>query len=495
MRGGGTEIARAGATLLAAGAVLAASGCGSDPPTLGAETLHFHSRPDLTPPVVTVTTSKPGQAAGYILIAPKQHAIEKGPEIVDDTGQPVWFGPVAEQATDFRVQSYEGEPVLTWWEGPPTAPVSGSGVGHGVIADSSYQEIAEVNASFGPETTDLHEFQLTPQGTALLSAYRVVPADLAPVGGAANGKAVDCVVEEIDVSTGRVLFTWHSVGHIPITDSYLPPPPKTGKGSNVAYDYFHVNSVDEEANGDLLISARNTHAVYEIDKKTGAVLWTLGGKHSSFAMGPGTTFAWQHDARRQSDGTITVFDDESAPAVGKQSRAIRLRLDLKTKTATLVDSFADGTLAGSQGNVQVLPNGDTFVGWGAVPRVTEFSPTGKIVFDATFTKGDDSYRAYRFPWTGMPVTRPAIAVAKAGGGTATVYASWNGATEVKSWRIVGGFNSENLAPVGAPVARSGFETTLTAKTDDPYLAVEALGADGDVLGRSAAVTRGSLAMG
>ena len=95
----------------------------------------------------------------------------------------MWFHPVAQQATDFRVQTYDGEPVLTWWEGPPAAPVPGSGAGHGVIADSSYQQIATVNASFGPDTSDLHEFQLTPEGDALLTVYRIVPRDLSSIGG------------------------------------------------------------------------------------------------------------------------------------------------------------------------------------------------------------------------------------------------------------------------------------------------------------------------
>ncbi len=481
-------------SLVAVG-LLAAAGCGSDPPGNGKATLHFLSRPDLTPPIVTVATSKPTRARGYLFIAPKQDAIEKGPEIVDNTGQPVWFHPVAQQATDFRVQTYDDEPVLTWWEGPPAAPVPGSGAGHGVIADSSYQEIATVNASFGPDTSDLHEFQLTPEGDALLTVYRIVPRNLSSIGGPVHGKAVDGLIEEIDVATGNVLFTWHSLDHVALSESYLAPPAKTGKSSGVAYDYFHLNSVQEEPDGNLLISGRNTHAVYEIDERTGAVIWRLGGKKSTFAMGPGTTFAWQHDARRQPDGTITVFDDEASPALASQSRAIRLRLDVKKKTASLVQSLANGTLSVSQGNAQVLPNGDTLVGWGSVPRITEFSPAGSVVFDATFTKGDDSYRAYRFPWTGMPTTRPAIAVAKGGGDRATVYVSWNGATAVKSWSVLAGANSENLEQVGGDVAKQGFETKLIAKTDDPYVAVEALDADGRVLSESAAVARGSGALG
>jgi Arylsulfotransferase (ASST) len=457
--------------------------------------MRFHSRPDLAPPVVEVTRDTSAVAPGYLFIAPKQHAFEKGPEIVDDSGQPVWFDPVPGQATDFRVQTYRGKPVLTWWQGPPTAPVPGSGMGHGVIMSTAYKQIATVNAGFGVDTADLHEFQLTPRGDALLTVYRVEPANLSSVGGPVHGKVVDGIVQEVDVATGRVIFSWHSIGHVALSESYSPAPPKSGKGSQVPYDYFHINSIQEEANGDLLVSARNTHAVYEIDPTTGAILWRLGGKKSSFRMGPGTSFAWQHDARMQANGTITIFDDEASPAEAKQSRAIRIRLDLATHTATLAQSDTDGTLAISQGNVQLLGNGDLLVGWGSVPRITEFSPSGAIVFDATFSKGDDSYRAYRFAWAGMPDTKPSVAVAKAGGSTATVWASWNGATQVVAWRVLTGLNGDHLSVLDGPIPRKGFETTITAHTDAPYIAVQALDASGRILGTSAAVPRGGDAIG
>src|SRR4051812_44966571 len=206
-------------TVTVALVVLATAGCGRSDKDAPPETMHFESRPDLTPPVVAVTTSKVTHAAGDIFIAPKQSAPEKGPEIIDDRGQPIWFAPVAGQATDFREQTYQGQPVLTWWEGPPDAPVDGSGVGHGVIADSSYQEIARVDSTYGPDTVDLHEFLLTPRSTALLLVYRIVPRNLTSLGGPAGGTAVDCVVEEIDVSTGSLVFIWHSLDHVPLSDS------------------------------------------------------------------------------------------------------------------------------------------------------------------------------------------------------------------------------------------------------------------------------------
>jgi hypothetical protein len=447
---------------------------------------------------VVVATRPHGVAPGYVFIAPKKGAIQKGPEIVDNRGQPVWFDPVPAQATDFRVQRYRGEPVLTWWEGPVAAPVRGSGVGHGVIMDASYRRIARIDSGFGRDTADLHEFLLTPRGTALLTVYRIVPRDLSSVGGPKKGRAVDSIVQEIDVATGRVLFTWHSLGHVALAESYTPAPTGKGKDGDDPYDYFHLNSIAEEPNGNLLLSARNTHAAYEIDHRTGAVLWRLGGKRSSFQMGPGTTFAWQHDARRQSDGTITLFDDGAAPAIEKHSRAIRIRIDPAKHTATLVkaDVSPAGILSTSQGNMQVLPDGHVLVGWGSEPRVTEFGEDGRVLFDAILPPKDDSYRAYRFTWSGRPASRPAIAVAAGGqGGASRVYASWNGDTRTVRWRLVGGVNADHLRTLGASASRIGFETAIGVAKPPPLLAVQALDARGRVLATSAAVGPGGLAIG
>jgi hypothetical protein len=352
-----------------------------------------------------------------------------------------------------------------------------------------------VEASFGPDTADLHEIQLTPRGTALIMAYRIVPHDLSGVGGPKAGKVVDNVVQEVDVASGRALFTWHSLGHVGLDESYSPPPKKDGEESEAPFDYFHVNSVGEDADGTLLVSARNTHAVYSVDRDTGAVRWRLGGKKSTYAMGKGTKFAWQHDARRQPDGSLTIFDNGAAPPVEEMSRAIRLRLDPQAKTATLVDAFVSPAklLAASQGNMQVLPDGHVLVGWGAIPRFTEFDAAGRVLYDVSFSEGDDSYRAYRFPWTGRPLSHPAIAV-EGDGDRATVYASWNGSTEVRAWRVVAGSNADRLSKVGE-AKKSGFETKLEVETDAPYVAVQALDANGALLGASAAVTRGTTAIG
>jgi hypothetical protein len=216
------------------------------------------------------------------------------------------------------------------------------------------------------------------------------------------------------------------------------------------------------------------------------VIWRLGGKRSDFAMGPGTAFALQHDARRQADGTITIFDDGQAPGF---SRGIVLRVDETSMTATLVREYLQPQrlLSTSQGNLQVLPNGHVFIGWGSVPRFSEFGADGRLVLDAGFT-ASQSYRDQRFPWVGRPAEPPAVAIDAQGPG-AVVFASWNGATEVARWDVLAGPKPASLRQV-ASGPRTGFETIIpVAKlaADDAVIAVRAVDATGAALGASSAI--------
>jgi hypothetical protein len=204
-------------------------------------------------------------------------------------------------------------------------------------------------------------------------------------------------------------------------------------------------------------------------------------------MGPGTRFAWQHDARRRPDGTITLFDNGAAPKTEDHSRVLVLRLD--GRKATLVRAYAHPRrlLASSQGNAQLLPDGHLFVGWGAQPYFTEFEPSGRVVLDGRFGRGADSYRAYRFAWSGRPAEDPAVAVTRAQAGRIKVSASWNGATEVDRWQVLAGPDA-NRARAVTSRARTGFETELTLATKQPIIRVRALDAGGAILGTSRAVT-------
>ncbi len=460
-------------------AALAAAGCGGQEDTFQ----HFHSRPDLTPPLITVTTPAQGTAPGYIFIAPKGDVVQAGPMIVDDSGQLVWFNPLdTHGVAEFRAQLYDGRPVLTWWRG--RAP-KGVGDGYDVIVDNSYREIAQVRA--GNELkADIHEFLITPRDTALITVYHRMPADLSSVGGPRAGSVFEGVIQELDIATGRVLFEWHSFDYVALQESYAQPPPASRGAAADAYDYFHINSVDEDVDGNLLISARNTHAIYKVSRKTGAVLWRLGGKKSDFTMAAGTRFAWQHDARRLSDGTISLFDNQADPPLAKESRGLVLRLDTQHRRVQLVRSYTHptGLLSGSQGNLQLLADGHAIVGWGANPTVTEFGQDRRVLLDARFKRGADSYRAYRFTWSGHPHDRPALAVRTDRRGRVTAYASWNGATDVARWQMLAGPDAQHLREV-ATVTRKGFETRVNlGYLTDRYIAVRARGSNGERLGTS-----------
>ncbi|MDQ2984320.1 MAG: arylsulfotransferase family protein [Actinomycetota bacterium] len=445
----------------------------------------FHSRPDLKPPAVEIDTpAKSNAAPGYIFFGPKKKVKQRGPLIVDNEGNVIWFKQVEpREATDFRAQRYQGKPVLTWWEGKSDF---GIGQGFGVIYDDSYRKIATVHAGNGLDS-DLHEFRLTPRNTALLTIYHKVPADLSKLGGPKQGFAQDGIIQEVDVATGKVLFEWHSLPEVPFNESYTPlrKVKKGGKSFYAPYDYFHPNSVFLDPDGNYLVSARNTRAVYLIGHKTGKILWRLGGKKSDFKMGTGTHFAWQHDAQFHPDGTLTLFDNESMPPVGPESRALTFKVDHDAKTVTLLRSYShpDKILAPHQGNFQVLPNGNGFVGWGGIAHMTEFSKGGKVVFDAHFSSSIDSYRAYRDEWHGHPADKPRIAVRGGKAGKVTVYASWNGATDVSQWRVLAGDNRKSLKTV-READKLGFETEITAKTKGRWIAVEALDSKGDTLGTS-----------
>lgn len=445
---------------------------------------HFRSRPDLVPPAISIRKHTRGTTPGYIFLAPKRHVTQAGPLIIDDRGNVVWFKPLdTKGVTDFRVQRYHGQPVLTWWRG--RAPAH-SKDGYYVIYDSAYRKITSVQAGNGL-VGDIHEFRITPRDTALMTVYHRRPADLRPVGGRKNGEIYEGIVQEVDISTGRVLFEWRSFPQVGVKESYWPVVQK-----NAPFDYFHINAVDVEPNGNLLISSRNTHALYEIDRTTGKILWRLGGKHSDFAIAPGARFEWQHDARRQPDGTITLFDNGAWPRVEKFSRVLVLRVDEARHRVTLVRSYRHprGLSSSWEGNAQFLPNGHVFVGWGSNPDFTEFDEHGRVVLDGSFGRQGgkpeteaDSYRAYRFAWTGRPTDRPRIAVAGR-----RAFVSWNGATEVARWQVLVGATPQTLRP-WRTVAKGGFETSLALPASGRVFAARALDASGTVLAASASIRR------
>jgi hypothetical protein len=451
----------------------------------------LQSRPDLRPPVVAVDRSAP-DAGGLVFITPRMEEVardgathQQGARAVDGRGRTVWFhaAPDGEPITDARVQRYREEPVLTWWQG--AASKYGIGRGEGVIVDESYRRVATVQAGNG-KTADLHEFLLTDRDTALVTIYSRARRDLRALGGRRDAQVTEGIVQEIDVATGRVLFEWHSLDEVDPSESVQPLP----KGAGDSYDYFHINSVAEDADGDLLVSARHTSAIYKIDRETGRLAWRLGGKRSDFALGPGASFGLQHDARPLGGGVLQLFDNGDKADRGRQpaSSVKRLRLDEDAMRATLVERFdqPDGLWAESQGNADATGDGGVLTGWGSTGAFSLFARDGGLLFDAHLPAAYDSYRAHLGRWTGRPAAPPAIHVTR-DGQQVTVDASWNGATEVRAWQVLAGASPDALQPVGDLAEWADWETTIVRATPAAYVAVAALDASGARLSTSRAV--------
>jgi hypothetical protein len=459
----------------------------------------YRSRPDLTTPPVDVAPTVGAVAPGLVFITPNNGLAPDGLLVTDNAGKPVWIRPdTGSHAANFRPAVYRGKPVLTWWEG---AVNGGFGSGQLVIMDDTYTEVLRFGAGDGRKA-DIHEFQITPQGTALILTDEGVPI---PAGASPPPwQNWDCIVEEVDIETGAVLFEWHTADHISIDESVLPAPgasaspiptvtpiaaPTPAQSAAApaipVYDSVHANGIELDADGHLLVSARNTSAIYKVDRSTGNILWRLGGKKSDFKMGEGATFGLQHDPRRDSDGNLSVFDDGTSGP----SRGIVLKVDEVAMTASLVKEFAHphGKFAMSQGNVEILPNGNVFVGWGSTGYASEFTTDGQLLFDADFSGSLQSYRCFRYPWAAQPKELPAIALDAPSNGSVNVYASWNGATEVASWEVLSGSSATQLASLGI-FPKTDFETVVAVKPTASYVAVNALDANGTVLGTSKLMT-------
>jgi hypothetical protein len=452
---------------------------GGDP----AAVQHFLSAPALTPTTVDLTTTTAAAVAGDFFLAPYDGDSAAGPMIVDAAGRLIWFHQLGagEAATDFRPERYDGQTVLTWWQGRILK--LGFGEGTDEIYSSSYEPIAQVHAGNGYHA-DLHEFLLAANGTAWLDAFDPVERDLAALGGPAHGVVTDSVIQEIDVRTGLVMWEWHALGHVPLRDSYVPVP-----HTSHPWDFAHFNSIDPSHPGQLLLSSRNTWTVFDVSLRSGAVLWRLGGKQPSFEPGAGTVFRFQHDAAWQPGGLVSLFDNGYAVDRDTQSRGLVLDPNLTTHRVSLAKQFAnpDATLlTSSQGDLLNLGGGSWLMGYGGLPNFTVYDASGHVLLNATLGPYVEDYRTYLAPWSGAPSTLPAIAAQAAPGGGVTVEASWNGATAVSSWLLLGGPTPTALAPLATAPA-GGFETAIHSPASAPYLAVAAIGASGQTLAASAAI--------
>lgn len=454
-----------------------------NPPAAPADYQSFATLPGVQAPKMSVTVPDRDPAAGDILMTNGPGPGRYGALIYTPQGRLVWFHQLsgAITAENLSVQSYEGKRDLTFWQGKVLS--LGFGQGEDVVMDSAYRTVARIPGANGLHA-DLHDFQIVPHDVAYITAYNPIKCNLSSVQGASDGSIVDASIQEIDMKTGLVRWEWHTLDHIGVEESETAAPSKA-----TPWDWFHLNSIDPQPDGNLLISGRSTWAGYQLQGTTGKILWRLGGTKSSFEMGPGTKTAWQHDGRILPNGDVTFFDNGSNPPIHDQSRAVRIALDFKTHRARLRSVYihpGPPLLAASQGNVQKLSDGNAVVGYGGVPEISEYTQAGALIFDAHLPYEMSSYRALRYPWSGRPSSPPAtLANLNNTGEETIVHVSWNGASEVASWRVLAGKSARTLS-ARATIPSQDFESSTILPKKYAYVAVQALDPAGRVLGASPA---------
>ncbi len=475
---------------------------GSPGAPIGAYTLKgsysYVTAPTLHPPVIAsdVPVGAGGGTVtpGYIMMANFYDTTkgelqgQSGPLILDNNLQPVWFKPVptADVASDLAMQTYHGQPVLSWWQGVIT-DTGATTSGEYVVVNKHYQTVATLQGANGWILT-LHSMVITGDD-AWVTANKDIPMDLGKYGGVRDGALTDSAVQEYNLKTGKLVRNWDALDHISLRDTHALAP-----GNSFPWDAYHVNSISLNGDGTMIVSMRNTWAIYDIDMASGKILWTLGGRNSTFNSTPNADFQWQHDVTMLKGDKVSLFDDHCCMLTGAgtylsptgPSRGLVLQLNLASHKATMVSQYEHNTPdAAYMGSMQLLPDGNVFVGFGSEPYFSEYTKSGQLLIDAVMPGPDLSYRTMLSQgWVGLPLAPPAGAV-RGSGGTHAVYASWNGDTQVTSWRVLGGSSAAQLTTVATGV-KSGFETAITVHGQYKVFKVEALDAKGRVIGTSRA---------
>ncbi|GAB7366271.1 hypothetical protein MBLNU230_g7829t1 [Neophaeotheca triangularis] len=472
-------------------------------------TSQFKSRPDLHPPIITFDVLKPDLVTpGYVFLAPYRN-VDPGPYIYDNAGNLVWSGAGSsgpKTAHTPRVCQYKGEDHLCYFQGEQH---QGFARGHGVIMNKHYQIVRTVESSGAGASSDMHEFKMTPYSdgtTALMTVYQPRQYDLTtnPRFNVVKGMGwvVEGVFQEVEIETGKVIFEWRSLDHVdPGLSWTMPGTTDTsgdGLGEKSPWDYFHLNSIDKNKEGDYLLSARHVSALYKISGKDGHIMWEMGGNNPTFEQ-TNFNFSYQHHARwisENSTHTVLSFYDNASNtfnSTGEFSHGWIIEIDHSNSTASVVKEWGapepeGGLLSGSQGNMQLLSSGNVHIGWGEHPWFSEHTADGEAVMYGKLAERASNvmiYRSNKYNWTAQPLTKPALwTYSREGKDKMASFASWNGATDVASWNFYHSDSSEGPWHLAGNATKTGFETEWHTPTLAPWSYAQALDVKGHALASS-----------
>ncbi|KAH6637526.1 ASST-domain-containing protein [Boeremia exigua] len=468
----------------------------------------FRSRPDLHAPIINFDILRPELLApGYLFLAPYRNT-DPGPYIYDNNGQLVWSsaGTLGGSTShNPHVCEYQGADHICFFQGNQH---HGWARGHGVIMNNNYRVVRTVEAVGAATQMDMHEFRLIDGGKrALVTIYQPRQYDLGAFGvGPGIGWIHDSLFQEIDVETGELLFEWRALDHIAPSFSYtcIDCTDTSGNGltRDTPWDFFHINSIDKNAEGDYLISARHVGAVYKISGVTGQVIWQLNGANPTF-KNVNLHFSSQHHAlffkENATHTLISLFDNASNTfnITNRESRGMLIGINHVQRTASKLHEWRApeerGILSGSQGNMQILPEKNFFIGWGDHAYFSEHLPSGEaVMYGKVAQRASDvmMYRCNKYVWKGEPLTSPSLwTYSRTDSSNLVFYVSWNGATEVRYWNFFTADSSNGPWKLAGTANKTGFETEYTLSSSKGWAYAEALDADHKPLkrGRSSIV--------
>ena len=452
----------------------------------------------ITPPILNVTRYEGDLADGLLFLTPRSREKRMGtmkapaPYIFAMDGDLVYAHNRTNLTLNMRMQEYGGAPHLTFWQGPN---VGGYGYGRMFTLDQEYhQDVVFLNETLEyefaidrvvPGFMDFHEQEVTERGTVLVTAYGNAQRNVSQYpAGTVDDIVLNSYFFEIDLQTGKTLFSWSALDHISPHDSHTPVPEYVINESHFEpWDFFHINSVQDLEDG-YLVSSRHLWSIFLVSKIDGHVIWKLdgsGGAEGSFGRLPREAqFQWQHHARAHNVTKdrmeLSIFDNHCTMHLKDEAvftRGLLLEIDLPpdlTQPPKLLKQVGgvEPWFVDSQGSYEAhLSNGNQLMGYGTVPVVEEFGPLGDLRWRARFGRDFKvmSYRAFKDEWHAIPHWEPSLVLEeeagddeKSGKGSVTAYVSWNGATDVEFWGVYLGDRKGKMTSVGK-VAKEGFETS------------------------------------
>ncbi|KAI9710604.1 MAG: hypothetical protein M1828_002155 [Chrysothrix sp. TS-e1954] len=510
-----------------------------DPDDEPSNIFHFKTEPQFESPRIfidTFTRDAARLSAGYIFLAPygiykDDVAYGYGPHIYDVEGQLVWnghewaniwFGDKHARSMDFSVCDYLGSfgDHLCWSD---ITVEDRWVVATNRIFNSSYEQVAGDFSSVANFTKpNEHEFRTIRNGFSFLQIiYDRKPTDLTAYAGTEDGCIVNPCFQEVDVSTGDELFKWCHLDHASFDDTYIymnVPGNTVNATGNVAgkglwehpWDLSHMNAVSVNDEGDYIVSVRHFDTVYKLaglnnvhGLETGDIIWQIGGKNPNMLLSSDAHFSRQHDASAFSTtctgSSLLLLDNASEgrndPSADNSS-AVILSVNNQTNEVVLQNRYIhpNGSLSIAEGSARLLSNLNVFVSWGKkLPEFTEYASDGQVLWHARMLLSDTfSYRVFKYPWIGHPPHPPKLLAYRQRTAWTRpdlplyAYVSWNGATEVRSWRF---FISNGTAGPWQHVGtypKDGFETKVELQSAPPGtdLSVEALDQDDKILGEA-----------